>query len=283
VPLAEAAITEAFKEAGITGADVDHLIVAGLHARAAKRIAGSVGARPDALVDDLTAQIGNPGVAQPGVLLASVLDVVEPGKVIVMITLDAGAEVVVFRATDEVVAYRQRRASTVAEQIAAGVDTLTYADFLTWRGQLRREPPRRPDPDRPAAPPSLRATRWKFGFVGSRDEASGGIHLPPQRVAMEGGAIDHMEPIRMADVPATIATYTIDRLAFSLAPPVVAAVIDFDGGGRFSIELTDVDPSAVKIGDRVEMTFRRLYTTADGVANYFWKARPLRGTSNGEG
>ncbi len=283
VPLAEAAITEAFKEAGITGADVDHLIVAGLHARAAKRIAGSVGARPDALVDDLTAQIGNPGVAQPGVLLASVLDVVEPGKVIVMITLDAGAEVVVFRATDEVTAYRSRRASTVAEQIAAGVDTLTYADFLTWRGQLRREPPRRPDPDRPAAPPSLRATRWKFGFVGSRDEASGGIHLPPQRVAMEGGAIDHMEPIRMADVPATIATYTIDRLAFSLAPPVVAAVIDFDGGGRFSIELTDVDPSAVKIGDRVEMTFRRLYTTADGVANYFWKARPLRGTSNGEG
>ena len=23
------------------------------------------------------------------------------------------------------------------------------------------------------------------------------------------------------------------------------------------------------------MTFRRLYTTADGVHNYFWKARPL--------
>ena len=29
------------------------------------------------------------------------------------------------------------------------------------------------------------------------------------------------------------------------------------------------------IGDRVEMTFRRLFT-ADGVHNYFWKARPLR-------
>jgi hydroxymethylglutaryl-CoA synthase len=26
---------------------------------------------------------------------------------------------------------------------------------------------------------------------------------------------------------------------------------------------------------RVEMTFRRLFT-ADGIANYFWKARPLR-------
>jgi hypothetical protein len=27
---------------------------------------------------------------------------------------------------------------------------------------------------------------------------------------------------------------------------------------------------------RVEMTFRRLFT-ADGIANYFWKARPIRG------
>jgi hypothetical protein len=27
----------------------------------------------------------------------------------------------------------------------------------------------------------------------------------------------------------------------------------------------------------VEMTFRRLYTTADGVHNYFWKARPIEG------
>jgi uncharacterized OB-fold protein len=51
------------------------------------------------------------------------------------------------------------------------------------------------------------------------------------------------------------------------------AVVDFDGGGRYRCELTDVDPAAIAIGDRVEMTFRRLYE-ADGVNNYFWKARP---------
>jgi len=36
-----------------------------------------------------------------------------------------------------------------------------------------------------------------------------------------------------------------------------------------------VDPGAVRIGDRVEMTFRRLLT-AGSVHNYFWKARPMR-------
>ena len=43
-----------------------------------------------------------------------------------------------------------------------------------------------------------------------------------------------MTPERMADVPATIATYTVDRLAYSLSPPVVVGVLDFEGGGRFS-------------------------------------------------
>ena len=101
---------------------------------------------------------------------------------------------------------------------------------------------------------------------------------------MESGAIDRMEEVRMADVPATIATFTIDRLAYSMSPPVVAAIIDFDApegsptktSGRFQCELTDVDPAQVKIGDRVEMTFRRLYTQ-DGIHDYFWKARPTHG------
>jgi uncharacterized OB-fold protein len=54
----------------------------------------------------------------------------------------------------------------------------------------------------------------------------------------------------------------------------VFAVVDFDGGGRLPIELTDVDPDHVRIGQRVEATFRRL-STADGIHNYFWKARPI--------
>ena len=38
----------------------------------------------------------------------------------------------------------------------------------------------------------------------------------------------------------------------------------------------------VAIGGRVEMTFRRLFT-ADGIANYFWKARPVRTDAAGGG
>ena len=79
----------------------------------------------------------------------------------------------------------------------------------------------------------------------------------------------------MSDVAGTIATFTIDRIAYSPSPPIVFAVVDFDHGGRLPIELTDVEADDLTIGDRVEMTFRKLFT-ADGIHNYFWKARPIR-------
>ena len=80
----------------------------------------------------------------------------------------------------------------------------------------------------------------------------------------------------MADVLATIATFTIDRVAFSPSPPIVFAVVDFDGGGRLPLEVCDCDESEVEIGQRVDMTFRLLHTV-DGIPNYFWKARLQRG------
>ena len=79
----------------------------------------------------------------------------------------------------------------------------------------------------------------------------------------------------MADAVGEIVTVTVDRLAYSPSPPVVFAVVDFEGVGRMPVELADVDPDGVAIGDPFEMTFRRL-NSADGIHNYFWKARPVR-------
>jgi hydroxymethylglutaryl-CoA synthase len=278
LPAAETAVTEAFKRAGVTAEGVDHLIVTGVHPRACKRLAAWIGARPQAAVDDLSSVTGNTGAAHAGLLLAGVLDRAEPGQVIALVQLADGADVVILRTTDALAGYRDRQGSTVQQQIDAGRTDLPYGSFLTWRGEMRREPPRRPDPEAPAAPPAFRDEPWKFGFFASRCEVCGTRHLPPARVCVKCKAVDQMATERLADVNGTVATFTIDRLAFSMSPPVVAAVIDFDGGGRLRCELTDVDPGAVKIGTRVEMTFRRLFTARNGVHNYFWKARPIKET-----
>jgi hydroxymethylglutaryl-CoA synthase len=227
---------------------------------------------------DYSARIGNLGAAQAATGLADVLEHASPDQVIVVVGLGDGADVVVLRTTAALEGVQEARRSAglvdVAEAVDHGRRDLPYAVYLTWRGSLRREPPRRPDPERPDAPAMRRNEGWKFGFAASRCLACGFVHLPPTRVCLSCQSVDRMEPLRLADVRGTVATYTVDQLAFSLSPPMVGAVIDFDGGGRYRGEMTDMDPETVAIGTRVEMTFRRFYT-AQGVHNYFWKARPI--------
>ena len=279
LPLAQDAIADASKRCGIDIGDADHLVVTGLHARAVRHLTRSLTTARVHVGADLTASIGNTGCAHAGIALIDVLDQAQPGEIIFLVSLSDGADVLVFRATSDLPLYRNGR-RTLQAQIGSGSARVGYGTFLTWRQMLHREPPRRPDPDPPAAPPSRRSQSWKFGFGASRCMVCGTRHLPPNRVCAECHSVDQMSPERLADVPGSIATYTVDHLAFSLSPPVVVAVVDFDGGGRFQCEMTEVDPAQVRIGDRVEMTFRRLFT-ADGVHNYFWKARPAPAGTDG--
>jgi len=274
LPLVTEAATAAFKDTEISAESVDTAVVTGMHARAVRGAAGAAGISGDTPVaNDLSTEIGTTGSSHSLLVLASVLDKAEPGQLVMVVNLADGCDVNFFRTTDALADYTPHK--TVESQIADGNDSLDYQQFLTWRGFLDREPPRRPDPAAPAAPPSSRMVHWKYGFQGSRDRESGAIHLPPQRVSVKGGNVDDMEMVPMADVQAKVTTFTIDRLAYSLSPPTVGVIIDFDGGGRFKAELTDADPDEVEVGMRVQMTFRRLMT-ADGVHNYFWKATPIR-------
>ena len=272
VPLGADAWQSGLKAAGVTAEDVDRVVVTGMHGRAARALGRRLGVREGALADDLSTTVGQTGAAHAVLILAALLEQSAPGEVVAVVSLADGADVLVFRTTAALADWTPT--DPVADQVAAGAD-LPYGKFLTWRGMVTPEPPRRPEPQRVSSSAAWRNEDWKFGFVGSRDRTSGAVHLPPSRVSMQGGAVDDMVPVDRADAEATIATYTIDRLAYSPSPPIVFAVLDFDGGGRFPVELTDVDPDTVDIGDRVRMTFRKLYTS-DGIHDYFWKATPVR-------
>lgn len=249
VPLGTEALKLALGEAKVGAEQVDHLVVAGLHDRAVAAVTKKSGVAEDRVVDRLAATVGNPGAAQPALLLAAALERAQPQQTIVLLTLADGADAVVLRTTDALAEHTAAR--PVAAQVAAGAP-LPYGKYLAWRGLLPVEPPRRPEPARPSASAAARSTDWKFG-LGERDALQ-----------------------TLADVQGSVTTFTVDRLAYSPSPPVVFAVVDFDDGSRLPVELTDIDADEVAIGMRVEMTFRRLFT-ADGIHNYFWKARPVRG------
>lgn len=271
-PLLAEAWAAALTGSGIAAGEIDHLVVTGLNRRAVRRGLAELGIAADRVLDDLDASVGNSATAHPALLLCAALERAGPNQTIALVVLADGVEVVLLRSTAAIADWSPR--PSVAEQVAAG-GPVGYGRFLSWRGLLDVEPPNRPAPNRPSAAVAYRRTGWKFGFVGSRDRSSKMVHLPPARVSEKGGAIDDMEPLAMADATGTVAAFTVDRLAYTPSPPVVFAVIDFDGGGRLPLELTDVDASDVAVGMRVEPTFRCLYT-ADEIHNYFWKARPVR-------
>ena len=270
VPLVRRAWADALAATGLAADDVTIAVATGLHGRATKKAAAGLGV---AVADDRSATIGNAGAAHPALLLADVLDGAEAGAVVALVVLADGCEVLLFRTTDALASGRPSR--PVADQVDDRAD-VAYARYLSWRGLLEVQPPNRPEPNRPSSSAALRRSDWKHGFVGATDRTTGITHLPPSRVGIAGGQVDDMDQIPMADATGTIVTFTVDHLVYSQSPPVVFAVVDFDGGGRMPIEMTDVDPATVAIGDRVEMTFRRMFT-ADGLHNYFWKARPARG------
>src|SRR5437667_9604466 len=130
VPLGESAVTDALKQAGVTAPSIGHWVLTGPHARAARRLAGVVGATKGSVVDDLASVIGNTGTAHAGLLLASVLDTVAPEQLVAVVSLADGCDVTVWRTTGAVAA---RPGATGATPLQGG-GAVSYANFLTWRG-----------------------------------------------------------------------------------------------------------------------------------------------------
>lgn len=272
-PLSIDTATRALADANIAPEMLSTVILDATNRRDVAGIPRALGLEKEQLADMLGDNLGRCGVAHAGLVLADTLDTAQPGdKVLVLSTAD-GCDAVVLEVTDKIGQGRPRR--SLQHWLASGSNDLPYNTYLKWRGILPFEPPRRPDPERPAAPIMKRHERWKYAFYGSRCENCGQGHLPPQRVCLQCKSVDKMKDERFADAACRITTFTLDHLAYSLQPPVVSTVVDFDCGGRLACELTDVNPEVVKIGDRLEMTFRRFYT-GQGVHNYFWKARPQR-------
>jgi len=272
-PIAVDTATRALKSAGVGPADLKTVVLDGTNARAVAFVPEALRLKPEQIADPLLGAVGRAGAAHVGIVLARALDRANAGDKILVLCSADGCDALVLEVTERIAGGRPLH--SVDRWLGAKRTALPYNTYLKWRGILPFEPPRRPEPERPAAPPMRRADHWKYAFIGSRCEACNTGHLPPQRVCVKCAAVDQMREERFADASCKVATYTLDHLAYTLQPPVVAAIVDYAGGGRLSCELTDVDPKAVAIGNELEMTFRRLYT-GQGVHNYFWKARPKR-------
>ena len=270
------AVGRALAKAGVEPSDVDRLIVPCHLRRVPEGVAKSCGIAADAVVDPMTSTVGQCGTAQPMLMLAAALASAAPGQTIVVTGFGQGCDALVFRVTDAIGAARPKRG--VAGWLERRVEETNYSKFLTYCGVVEREYGKRAELDRsPALTAQYRNREGVTGFVGGRCTRCGTVQYPKSIYCVNPncGAKDTQEPHPMADVPATVKTFTADHLVFSMDPPAYLGLVEFEGGGRTMVEFTEVDAESFDVGTPARMRFRIKHVDERrGMRQYFWKAAP---------
>jgi uncharacterized OB-fold protein len=205
-------------------------------------------------------------------MLAAALDEAKPGDRILWVGYGDGCDVIVLTVTDEISKIQERK--TIQKHLTAK-NTLSYQKYLRWRSVIETEPPMRPKPEPASAVALYRDRKCGMALYGVKCKHCGTVQYPVQRICMNCLSKDNFEDYCFAHRIGRITTFSHDNLAVSPDPPSTVAVVDFDGGGRIMMDITDRDPSEIKIGMPVEMTFRHI-RYVEGIHNYWWKCRPMR-------
>ncbi|MEO1037856.1 MAG: zinc ribbon domain-containing protein [Pseudomonadota bacterium] len=253
--------------------DVAHFVTA-IPAHHAKKLAGKLGLERQALADDMTANVGHSGCAHVLLILAGVLDRAAPGDVIVVLGVGQGFDAVVFQATDAIADHSQR--ASVARTLARRTEVSQYLRLPVFNRELSPSLGIRGEADkRTAMSAYYREHRALNAMIGSQCLACGTPHFPPARVCVNCRAEDQMDEYAFSHRTATLKSFTEDWQTATLAPPMVYGHCEFDGGGNAFLELTDVEPGTLAVGQRLTMEFRiKDFDHVRGFRRYFWKPVP---------
>lgn len=266
------------KKYELTIADFAKVIIPAPDARTLQDVTKQLGLKPNQVQDPLFANIGSAGAAQVFLMLAAALEEAKAGDRLLVANYGDGCDLLILRATEEV--ERARGRTYLANFLNAKMPLENYEKYLTFKGTVEKEPPRRPPQDT-SLPVLWRDRKSVLALYGGKCKKCGTPHYPLQRVCFGCKTKDQFEEVRLVDKKAEVYTFTKDNLYGAIDPPLVMTVVEIEGGYRIYCQMTDRDPEKVKVGMPVEMTFRKLHE-ARGLNNYFWKCRPVRSEGGGK-
>ncbi|PIV23072.1 MAG: 3-hydroxy-3-methylglutaryl CoA synthase [Deltaproteobacteria bacterium CG03_land_8_20_14_0_80_45_14] len=258
--------------------DIAKVVYPPLSARDHGEMAKSLGLKPEQIQSSLIEEMGHTGCAHPFIMLIGALEEAKIGDKILTISYGGGGDALLFQVTEEIRELKNR--SKLKNQLSQKEELKGYEKYLSFRDVLPKEIGIRGEE---IAPTSL-SLHWRerksiLGLFGFKCKACGTPQFPQERICInpDCGAIDQMEDYPFSDKKGKLFTYTGDNLTFSEDPPALYGIVDFEGGGRYWFDITDCPLETLKVGQAVEMTFRRKYRDrARSLYGYFWKAMPLR-------
>jgi uncharacterized OB-fold protein len=234
-----------------------------------------LGFGPSQVQDPLFSQIGHAGTAGALIMLTAALEEANPGDRILFANYGDGSDAFILRATEAIAGIRTK---PMMKDRLARKRTVDYGTYLNWRNLVPLEASSLPERDEPSLASRWRERRVISPLFGVKCRKCGTPQIHPigqtVRVCVACQSKDEFDEYRFSDKRGKLFTYAVDHLQPTKNPPGLNGVVDFDGGGRLTCELTDYDLDQVKIGMPVEMTFRKLFQ-GKGIINYFWKAKPI--------
>lgn len=267
-------VSQSLHKFGTTPKDYAKVIFSAPDARAHREAARVLGLEASQVQDPLFSALGHAGAGFPVMLLAAALEEAKPGDRLLLASYGDGCDVFSLRMSEDVTRLQPRRG--MKGHLAAKKLLPNYEQYLKWRGLHHPDPGvRRPAIPTPSATALFREREQNLRFGAAKCRACGTVQYPPQRVCTRCGKLDDYEQVRLADRPAKLFTYALDYIAGSVDVPLVVCIVNFDGGGRALMTMTDRVVEEIEVEMPLEMSFRKLYE-AEGIHNYFWKCTPVR-------
>ncbi|MCS6946256.1 MAG: OB-fold domain-containing protein, partial [Steroidobacteraceae bacterium] len=265
------ACAAALADAGIAAEQVRHLVLPGAEG-IVRKIAGQIGCPAAQLADNLHGDCGDTGAAHPLLMLLAHLPKTRPGDWILLGGFAQGCEAVVLQAGDAV----RSMPDVATRALARRTDENNYLRYLSHAGLIDIDFGMRAERDqRTAHSVAWRKHRAVTAFVGGRCDHCGTVQYPASRacVAPHCRRIGTQREYRLAESSGRVKTFTEDWQAFSPRPPYVYGNIEFAEGGNLLMELTDIGPGELAVGDRVRFVFRiKDIDRQRGFRRYCWKA-----------
>jgi len=132
-------------------------------------------------------------------------------------------------------------------------------------------------------PTYSRGIPQRYALIGAKCKACGAINIPQGLNCLKCGRALESEPLKLSGKGRIYSFTTISRGGsppeFSTQQNLVGtyhvAVVELDEGPKIVAQMAECKPEDLRIGLRVEATFRRIYED-DGMIRYGIKFRPSR-------
>ncbi len=255
-----------------TGTSIDDYTRVGLYAPDARSHGGAAktaGVSADALQSPLFGRLGNAGAAFAPLQLVAALEVAKPGERILLANFGNGADVTSLSTTEHIEKLAPRRG--VEWNLARRRVVASYDDYVKAKGLAASEWDAGTNPGL-SATILFRERDDDLSFLGQQCNACQAIQFPAQRICESCFAKDDFSRVRLSDRTGKVVTYTFDFFFPTPNPPTVVTVTDVDGA-RIHLQVVEIAPEDMKIGQEVEFVFRKIHESG-GRPNYYWKGIP---------